>query len=85
MIAQEGIIEPTSVGRWAEALEELHGRIAHRFVRSETRERVQRFLLGLLGRTERKSGWQIAEAMGGRAVNHSAEGQPILSAAITFL
>jgi len=40
MIAQGGIVEPTAVGRWSEALEELHGRIAHRFARSEARERV---------------------------------------------
>jgi SRSO17 transposase len=65
MIAQEDrIIEPTTVGRWSEALEELHGRIAHRFARSEARERAKRFLLGLLGRIERKNGWQMAEAMG---------------------
>jgi SRSO17 transposase len=64
MIAQDGIVEPSALARWSEALEELHGRIAHRFARSEVRERVQRFLLGLLGRTERKNGWQLAEAMG---------------------
>jgi SRSO17 transposase len=65
MIAQEdGIVEPAAVGQWSEALEELHGRIAHRFARSEARERVQRFLLGLLARIERKNGWQLAEAMG---------------------
>jgi SRSO17 transposase len=45
-------------------LEELHWRIAHRFARSEAKERVQRYLLGLLGRVERKNGWQLAEAMG---------------------
>src|SRR5215217_2223104 len=64
MIAQGGIVEPTAVGRWSEALEELHGRIARRFARSEARERVRRYLLGLLGRVERKNGWQLAEAIG---------------------
>jgi SRSO17 transposase len=64
MIAQDGIVGPTAVGRWSEALEELHGRIAHRFARSEARERAKRYLLGLLGRIERKNGWQLAEAMG---------------------
>jgi SRSO17 transposase len=45
-------------------LEELHLRIAGRFARSEARERVKRYLLGLLGRVERKNGWQLAEAIG---------------------
>ena len=66
MIVQEdGVVDPSStVGRWSEALEELHGRIAHRFARSEARERMQRYLRGLLGRAERKNGWQLAEAIG---------------------
>jgi hypothetical protein len=38
MIAQGGIVEPTAVRRWSEVLEELHGRIAHRFARSEARK-----------------------------------------------
>jgi hypothetical protein len=46
MVVQEGIMEqPNIVGRWSEALEALHGRIAHRFARSEARERVRRYLL----------------------------------------
>ena len=64
MFTQDGSVEPATVGRWSETLEELHGRIAHRFARSEARERVKRYLLGLLGRIERKNGWQMAEAMG---------------------
>ena len=51
-------------GRWSQRLEELHRRIAHRFARSEARERALRYLLGLLGRIERKNGWQLAEAIG---------------------
>jgi SRSO17 transposase len=45
-------------------LEELHQRIAGRFARSEARERVQRYLTALLGRVERKNGWQLAQAIG---------------------
>lgn len=56
--------QPTVVGRWTEGLDELHGRVAHRFARSEARERARRYLLGLLGRVERKNGWQLAEAIG---------------------
>ena len=51
---------------WSKALEELHRRIGHRFARSEARERVKRYLVGLLGRVERKNGWQIAEVTGER-------------------
>jgi SRSO17 transposase len=47
-------------------LEELHRRIGHRFSRSEARERVRRCLFGLLGKVERKNGWQLAEAIGER-------------------
>src|SRR4051795_13391264 len=64
MFTQDGSVEPAAVGRWSETLEELHGRIAQRFARLEARERAKRFLLGLLGRIERKNGWQMAEAMG---------------------
>ncbi len=49
---------------WPEYLEDLHARIAHRFRRSEVRERARRYLTGLLGDARRKNGWQMAEAMG---------------------
>ena len=65
MVVHEGIMEqPNIVGRWSEALKALHGRIAHRFARSEARERIRRYLLGQLGRVERKNGSQLAEAIG---------------------
>jgi SRSO17 transposase len=48
----------------ATAWERLQERIAHRFGRVEVRARVQRYLAGLLGRVERKNGWQLAEAIG---------------------
>src|SRR5918994_4016638 len=63
MVAQDGTVNP-AIGGWNEALEELHRRIAGRFARSEARGRVKRYLLGLLGRVERKNGWQLAEAIG---------------------
>ena len=46
------------------AWERLQERIAHRFGRVEVRARVRRYLAGLLGRVERKHGWQLAEAIG---------------------
>ena len=61
MVAHTGI---AAIAGWSSALEELHRSIAHRFARSEARERVGRYLSGLLQRVERKNGWQIAEAIG---------------------
>src|SRR5215217_5843852 len=53
-----------AITRCADALTDLHARIAHRFARAEARERAGRYLAGLLDRVERKNGWQLAEAMG---------------------
>ncbi len=65
MVVQEGTMEqPNIVSRWSEAQKALHGRIAHRFARSEARERIRRYLLGQLGRVERKNGRQLAKAIG---------------------
>jgi len=64
MVAQDAIVEPPTIRRWSKALGELHRRIGHRFARSEARERIERYLIGLLGRVERKNGWQMAEAIG---------------------
>ena len=47
-------VEPATVSGWHEALEELHRRIAHHFARSDIGERAHRYLVGLLGRVERK-------------------------------
>src|SRR5712691_5982718 len=48
----------------AEALAEVHERIAPRFRRAEVRSRARRFLEGLLAPVERKNGWQLAEELG---------------------
>lgn len=53
-----------TIERCAETWKVLHARIAHRFARSEARERAGRYLAGLLERVERKNGWQLAEAIG---------------------
>jgi len=53
-----------AVERWPKALGELHARVAGRFLRPEVRQRAYRYLAGLLGRVERKNGWQMAEEMG---------------------
>ncbi len=51
----------SQVAQWAQALTQLHTRIAPRFARSEPRHRVLRYLQGLLSGVERKNGWQLAE------------------------
>lgn len=77
MVATDGTAGPAIVG-WSRALGKLHQRIGHRFARSEARERVKRYLLGLLGRVERKNGWQMAETIG----EHDPQGvQRLLNAA----
>lgn len=47
-------------------LDALHARIAPRFRRPEVRARARGYLHGLLGRSTRKNGWQLAEALGER-------------------
>src|SRR5260221_9359122 len=47
-----------------DGLASVHARIALRFRRREARERARRYLQGLLGRSERKNGWQLAAALG---------------------
>jgi SRSO17 transposase len=64
MIAEQVCGEPGAVARWSETLDALHARIACRFARAEVRERIRRYLAGLLDRVERKNGWQLAEAIG---------------------
>src|ERR687898_36459 len=49
---------------WAVGLEEVHRRIAGAFARAEPRARVLAYLRGLLGQSERKNGWTLAEAAG---------------------
>jgi hypothetical protein len=66
MVAQGGIAGSAGGAGWSRALGALHERVGRRFARSEARERVKRYLVGLLGRVERKNGWQMAEAIGER-------------------
>src|SRR5258707_7548896 len=56
--------ELRAVRAGAEALAEVHKRIAPRFRRAEVRSRARRFLEGLLAPVERKNGWQLAEELG---------------------
>src|SRR5690242_1350695 len=49
---------------WTEGLTEVQQRIGPRFARAEQRQRVRRYLAGLLSPVERKNGWQLAEHAG---------------------
>ncbi len=58
--------EQRRIAGWATGVEALHARIAGRFRRAEVRARARGYLEGLLGRVERKNGWQLAEQLGER-------------------
>ena len=58
------LLEREVVLDWEAGLQALHGRIASRFSRSESRQRALAYLQGLLGSVERKNGWQLAEYAG---------------------
>lgn len=53
-----------TIDQWSDVFAGLYERIARRFVRTEVRERLRRYLIGLLDRVERKNGWQLAEMIG---------------------
>src|SRR5712691_10218768 len=55
---------PSPEAVWGAAFEEVCKRIGPVFARSETRERAQAYLRGLLSPIERKNGWQMAEEAG---------------------
>lgn len=52
------------VQQWGRQLDEVARRIGARFARSETRDRVRAYLIGLLGPVQRKNAWQVAERIG---------------------
>src|SRR3954470_13558052 len=52
------------VSAWGQELDALAHRIGARFPRSETRDRVRSYLIGLLGPARRKNAWQVAEQIG---------------------
>jgi SRSO17 transposase len=52
------------VREWGQQLDEVARRIGARFARSETRDRVRAYLIGLLGPVRRKNAWQVAEQIG---------------------
>jgi SRSO17 transposase len=57
-------ITPEDVSSWGQQLDSVVHRIASRFARSEARDRVRAYLVGLLGPVQRKNAWQLAEQIG---------------------
>lgn len=64
MGAEQSSLTWGMMDRWSEAVTDRHTRLARRFARVEVRERVWRYLGGLLDRVARKNGWPLAEAIG---------------------
>jgi SRSO17 transposase len=60
------MVTQADAARWARGLDEVVGRIAPRFCRTEPRRRAAAYLRGLLAPVERQDGWQLAEAAGDR-------------------
>ncbi len=53
-----------AIAAWTDEFAAVVGRIGPRFARSVARGHAAAYLRGLLSRTERKNGWQLAEAAG---------------------
>jgi SRSO17 transposase len=64
MASTGSVVRLEDVRGWGLQLDELARRIGVRFPRSETRDRVRTYLVGLLGPVQRKNAWQVAEQIG---------------------
>jgi SRSO17 transposase len=58
------VLTVEQVESWSEGIAGIHARFAHRFGRSEPRERALDYLTGLLAPLERKNGWTLSEQVG---------------------
>ncbi len=58
------VVRPEDVREWGQQLDAVAHRIGARFARSETRDRVRAYLVGLLSPVQRKNSWQLAEQVG---------------------
>ena len=55
---------PEESRAWGQQLDSVARRIGARFARSETRDHVRAYLIGLLGPVQCKNAWQVAEQIG---------------------
>src|SRR3954453_689837 len=64
MASTGSVVGLEDVRDWGRELDAVARRIGARFARSETRDRVRAYLIGLLGPVQRKNAWQVAERIG---------------------
>ncbi len=64
MASTGSVVRREEVPEWGQQLGEVARRIGARFPRSETRDRVRAYLIGILGPVQRKNAWQVAEQIG---------------------
>src|SRR5947209_761142 len=64
MAGTGSVVTPEGIREWGQQLDAVARRIGARFPRSETRDRVRAYLIGLLGPVQRKNAWQVAEQIG---------------------
>ena len=64
MASTGSVVRPEDVREWGEQVDSIARRIGARFARSETRDRVRAYLVGLLAPVQRKNAWQLAEQIG---------------------
>ncbi len=64
MASTGSVISPEDVRQWGQQLDTVAHRVGARFARSETRDRVHAYLVGLLAPVQRKNSWQLAEQIG---------------------
>jgi SRSO17 transposase len=64
MTSTSSVVGIEDVRDWGRELDAVAHRIGARFSRSETRDRVRAYLIGLLGPVQRKNSWQLAEQIG---------------------
>jgi hypothetical protein len=62
-MGEQGVTR-TEVVTWAAGMDEIQQRIGARFARAEQRQRMRRYLEGLLSPVARKNGWRLAEQAG---------------------
>lgn len=67
MAATGAVVRLEDVREWGRQLDGVARRIGARFARSETRDRVRAYLVGLLAPVQRKNSWQLAEQIGEEA------------------
>src|ERR687894_796243 len=64
MASTGSAVRHDDVPEWGQQLDAVARRIGARFARSEARDRVRAYLVGLLAPVRRKNSWQLAEQIG---------------------